>query len=110
MNLHQDQEMIFIESKLSSLVIYYPVSEAYENLVEKLTKDRLESAIKNASPIAQTSALEGFHSVVNQFAPKMLAFSYLGMYTRYQIECKFIINSLLLIPLFYQNPISSSTL
>lgn len=107
MNLHQDQEMIFIKSKLSSLIYFI---QFHENLVEKLTKDRLESAIKNASPIAQTSALEGFHSVVNQFAPKMLAFSYLGMYTRYQIECKFIINSLLLIPLFYQNPISSSTL
>lgn len=57
-------------------------SELYEKLFEILTKDSMCKAIKQASSIAQTSCLEGYHSVVNQFAPKMLAFSYLGMLSR----------------------------
>jgi solute carrier family 8 (sodium/calcium exchanger) len=43
----------------------------------------LVKSIKKASPLAQTSSLEGFHSVLNHFAPKMLAYSYRGMYCRY---------------------------
>jgi len=39
--------------------------------------------IKQASPFAQTSCLEGFHSLLNQFALKMIAYSYVGMYCRY---------------------------
>ncbi len=36
-----------------------------------------------ASPFGQTSALEGFHSVLNQFSPKMIGHSYRGMFCRY---------------------------
>ncbi|KAK3727224.1 hypothetical protein QZH41_020361, partial [Actinostola sp. cb2023] len=57
-------------------------SEAYCKLYDALTNKILLKAIKQASPIAQTSSLEGYHSVINQFAPKMLAFSYLGMLSR----------------------------
>ena len=58
-------------------------SYAYEKLCETLNKPSLLKAIKKASPAQQTSSLEGYHSVVNQFAPKMYAYSYLGLYTRY---------------------------
>lgn len=57
---------------------------AYEKLYDTLTKESLNKAIKQASSNAQTSSLEGFHSVINHFAPKMYAFSYLGMLSRYK--------------------------
>ncbi|KAK3749144.1 hypothetical protein QZH41_009825, partial [Actinostola sp. cb2023] len=57
-------------------------SVAYEKLVDALNNTRLVSAIKKATSNGQTSCLESYHSVINQFAPKMLAFSYLGMLSR----------------------------
>ena len=55
----------------------------YERLCEALTNKALIRGIKQASPLAQTSCLEGFHSVLNHFAPKMIAYSYADMYCRY---------------------------
>ncbi|KAK3739212.1 hypothetical protein QZH41_018866 [Actinostola sp. cb2023] len=57
-------------------------SEVYGKLVDALTNPILTKAITKASSIGQTSCLEGYHSVINQFAPKMLAFSYRGMLGR----------------------------
>ena len=48
-----------------------------------LTNKRLKKGIMKASPIEQTSCLEGFHSVLNQFSPKMIGYSYRGMFCRY---------------------------
>ncbi|XP_046862027.1 uncharacterized protein LOC124455428 [Xenia sp. Carnegie-2017] len=48
-----------------------------------LTKPRLIAGIMKASPMSQTSALEGFHSVLNQFAPKMISYSFPGMFCRH---------------------------
>lgn len=58
-------------------------SVAYEKLCSALTNTHLVKGIKQASPFAQTSCLEGFHSVLNHFAPKMIAYSYAGMYCRH---------------------------
>lgn len=58
-------------------------SDVYIKLCEALNNSFLLRGIKQASPVQQTSCLEGYHSVVNQFAPKMLAFSYLGILSRY---------------------------
>lgn len=55
----------------------------YERIYSALTNVNLVKGIKQASPFAQTSCLEGFHSVLNHFAPKMIAYSYVGMYCRY---------------------------
>ena len=46
----------------------------------------LVKGIMQASPLAQTSCLEGFYSVLNQFAPKMIAYSYIGLYCRWDIN------------------------
>ena len=48
-----------------------------------LTAESLKKGIMKASPLAQTDCLEGFHSVLNLFAPKLIAYSYIGMYCRY---------------------------
>ena len=64
----------------------------YEKMVGVLTKKNLMNGIKQASPIGQTSCLEGFHSVLNQFSPKMIGYSYPGM--AYQVWALFnIINT-----------------
>lgn len=57
-------------------------SDEYEKLVANHSKTSLLHGIKKASPIAQTNCLEGYHSVVNQFAPKMLAYSHSGILCR----------------------------
>lgn len=58
-------------------------SVAYEKLHSALTNVNLMKGTKQAFPLAQTSCLEGFHSVLNHFALKMIAYSYIGMYCRY---------------------------
>jgi solute carrier family 8 (sodium/calcium exchanger) len=57
-------------------------SAVYDKVLNALEKPSLVRGIKQASPLEQTSCLEGFHSVVNQFAPKMIAYSYNGMFCR----------------------------
>ncbi|XP_074610558.1 uncharacterized protein LOC141864626 [Acropora palmata] len=57
--------------------------KAYERLCKVLTTNSLRKGIQQASPIDQTDCLEGFHSVVNQFAPKLIAYSYVGMFCRH---------------------------
>ena len=74
------------------IVLIFLVSEAYEKLCFALQKITLTKAIKKASSVEQTSCLEGYHSVVNQFAPKMLAFSYLGMLSRYNWLSKLLLS------------------
>jgi len=39
--------------------------------------------IKRLSPKAETSCLEGFHSTLNQWHPKMTCFSWLGTFCRH---------------------------
>ncbi|KAK3746874.1 hypothetical protein QZH41_008131 [Actinostola sp. cb2023] len=41
------------------------------------------NGIKKLSPDTQTSCLEGFHSTLNQWHPKMMCFSWLGSYCRH---------------------------
>lgn len=58
-------------------------TKAQVKLEEKLLSTRLLNDLKKLSPLHQTSAIEAFHSLIIQFAPKSSAFSYKGMYCRY---------------------------
>ena len=49
-------------------------SAIYDQQYSALTNYALVKGIMQASPLAQTSCLEGFYSVLNQFAPKMTAY------------------------------------
>ncbi|XP_067054566.1 uncharacterized protein [Acropora muricata] len=70
-------------SNISHRKWFLPGSTVYEKLVTALTDKRFMKAINQASPMAQTSCLEGFHSVLNHFCPKMISFSFVGMMCRH---------------------------
>ena len=58
---------------------FTPDTEACD-VLEKIVLDKaLIKDISNSSSFGQTSTVEGYHSLVNQFAPKIYHFSFLGM-------------------------------
>ncbi|KAK0142910.1 hypothetical protein N1851_019148 [Merluccius polli] len=59
-----------------------PGTKAAEKLHDIITNPTLVKDIKKMSSGHQTSSLESFHSVINQFAPKMKSFSYHGILSR----------------------------
>jgi len=54
-----------------------------EKLDDLVTNTRLLTDMKKLSLTHQTNSLEAYHSVINHFALKLLAFSYCGIYARY---------------------------
>ncbi|KAK2549281.1 hypothetical protein P5673_030269 [Acropora cervicornis] len=52
------------------------------NCMLSFKKTTLTKPITMASSVEQTSCLEGYYSVENQLAPKIIAFSYLGILSR----------------------------
>ena len=57
-------------------------SKAFEQLNDIMSSKHLLQDVSKLSPLKQTSSLESYHSVINHFAPKLLAFSYVGMQCR----------------------------
>lgn len=55
---------------------------AYDKLKGIILKKSILNDVKKLSSDAQTSTLEGFHSTLNQWHPKMICFSWLGTYCR----------------------------
>ena len=58
-------------------------SKACEKLEDVVLSKYLINDMRKLSSYHQTSSVESYHSVVNHFAPKLLAFSYSGIYCRY---------------------------
>ncbi|XP_039522036.1 uncharacterized protein LOC120475416 isoform X2 [Pimephales promelas] len=59
-----------------------PGTKAIYKLEKVLMNERVLGDVKKLSPVHQSSALEAFHSEILRFAPKNVAFSYLGMLCR----------------------------
>lgn len=82
----------------------YVGTVVYDKLCAALTNNVLVKGIKRVNQeslsLAQTSCLEGFHSVLNHFVPKMIGYSYIGMYRRYK-------KNYLIFCLFFVKPIFS---
>lgn len=57
-------------------------TDVYDKIVAICGKTQMLNDVKKLSPEVQTSHLEAFHSTLNQFHPKMTAYSYTGTYCR----------------------------
>nr|XP_039253207.1 LOW QUALITY PROTEIN: uncharacterized protein LOC120330355 [Styela clava] len=60
----------------------FPGQRAYDELESLFDNFRFKKDIRKLSPLDQTSGLEGFHSLLNHFAPKMLSYGYKGIFCR----------------------------
>ena len=74
---------MYIPSSSYIVNLVYTGTQPYEKLSDIILSPHLHKALEKLSPVYQTSSLEAYHSVVNHFAPKLLAFSYTGIYCRY---------------------------
>ena len=63
-------------------VWFTPDSEPCDALEKIILDKKLLKDIANISAFGQTSQVEGYHSLINQFAPKMYHLSFLGLKTR----------------------------
>ena len=63
---------------------HFSGTAAYDKLTSVLTTKQLLGDIKKLSSDAQTSCLEGFHATLNHWHPKMIGFSWLGTFCRYE--------------------------
>ncbi|XP_069110215.1 uncharacterized protein, partial [Argopecten irradians] len=59
-----------------------PGTKACEKVGDLITSRQMKRDIPKLSPEFQTSEIEAYHSTINHFAPKMIGFSYHGMYCR----------------------------
>ena len=69
-------------STICIVVLLFLGSKGYKELKAVLCKKQLLNDMKKMSPLQQTSALESYHNIVIQFAPKSTHFSYLVMKAR----------------------------
>ena len=60
-----------------------PSMQSHEEFCKLAKNKRMLKSVKKMSTGHQTSNVESFHSIINQFAPKSNHFTFRGMQTRY---------------------------
>ena len=70
--------------------LHFNTSSFYDKIVAICGKTQMLNDVKKLSPEVHTSHLEAFHSTLNQFHPKMTAYSYTGTYCRLYIVILYI--------------------
>ena len=76
-------ELYCVLAIIYTCYMYKIDTKACEKLYNVIYNARLLEDIKKLSPHQQISSLESYYSVINHFAPKLLAFSYVGIKCRY---------------------------
>lgn len=79
------QEVVLINHKMHFIFYSLSGTAAYDKLKTLLANKILLGDIKKLSPDAQTSCLEDFHPTLNHWHPKMIGFSWLGTFCRYDV-------------------------
>lgn len=76
-------------------------TKVMEKLELIVNSRQMKRDIPMLSPSFQTSSLEAYHSIINQFAPKMYKFSYFGMQSRY-VNCFDFYKHFLILSFFFK--------
>jgi hypothetical protein len=85
MNIHHHESQLFpqcVHGELPERKWIQPGSAPATKIAQILDSTWLRKDVKMLSPCMQTSSVESFHALINQYAPKMHAFSYEGMLCR----------------------------
>lgn len=73
----------FVNVSVLNEFVFPPIgTKLAERFSDLVLSTQMKKDVPKLSPSAQTAALEGFHDVVNHFAPKKISFSYHGMLSR----------------------------
>ena len=71
------------------MFFYFSIdSPLHKKVCTAPTNKRLMKGIMKAALLAQTSCLEGFHSMLTHFAPKRIAYCFVGQYCRLETQLK----------------------
>ncbi|XP_071950193.1 uncharacterized protein [Antedon mediterranea] len=79
---HSDLFPACIHGPAQKKNFFTPGTECNEKVADILQNKYLMKDVVKLSPLGQTYGVEGFHNLVNHFAPKMFHFGYSGMKSR----------------------------
>jgi solute carrier family 8 (sodium/calcium exchanger) len=88
-NIHEGHGLLFtscahgqLEGESLKKEWFRASSKVFDQLSNIVLSKNIKRDVQRLSPLGQTFSVEGFHSLVNHFAPKMTHFGYCGMLCR----------------------------